>query len=153
MSLTREPVRSASTEQLSGARPLPPASTPDTPHTGAPVPPPALVDEKSRNFTREDEEELIAFWNENHVLYSGKYKRRFLERAALRLNKKYQGEKKLFTAAKIRKKCDYMKRRFKEVRDRMISSGFGVEELTSKPDLRATVLAKFPLYEAMEPLC
>ena len=30
-------------------------------------------------------------------------------------------------------------------------SGFGVEEITSKPDLGATTLSKFPLYAEIEP--
>ena len=105
----------------------------------------------ARNFSREDEEELVAYWSENHTLFNGKLKRRFLEGAVCRLNKKYAGQKVLFTIQKVRKKCDYMRNRFNQVKDKMLSSGFGIEHLTSKPDLRATVLPKFPLYEAMEP--
>lgn len=103
-----------------------------------------------RNFSREDEEELVAYWSENHTIFNGKLKKKFLEGAVSRLNRKYAGQKALFAIQKVRKKCDYMRNRFNQVRDKMLSSGFGIEDLTSKPDLRATVLSKFPLYEAME---
>ena len=94
----------------------------------------------------------MAYWSENHCHFSGKYKKKFLAGAFARLNWKYKGEQEQFSIAQIRRKCDYMKARFNQVYDEMErQSGFGVEEITTKPDLRATTLAKFPLYEAMAP--
>ena len=75
----------------------------------------------SRTFTRTDEEELVAYWSEHHMLFNGKHEKKFLQGAVTKLNQRYKNDQK-FTVAKIRKKCDYMKDRFNNVRDQMKSS-------------------------------
>ena len=75
---------------------------------------------------------------------------KLLQSAIARLNKKKNGKSVLFRIQKFHKKCNYFKNRLNKVRDKMVTSGFGVEDFTSQPDLRAAVLQKTPLYDGME---